>query len=411
MGIVKKYCRDESGQFAIMFSVCSTALLMMIMMAVDIAKIASTKRKVAAVTDAAALAGAQAFDSPERALIVKKYLEANGYQMFPGKFIGEPVIQFDDTTGEVFVSVGTEVELPFARMLGQSFQEVDYKSVVAYPNSIDPLTIAFVLDVSGSMGWNTSDGQIKLDVLKVATKQLFAEIDSNVRNKTSIEKYLRTGMSAFSDVLAAEQAMSWGFLDVEGAVDGLIAGGTTNSAVALENAYKQIKDDRAFRQSVDPTFNLATLDEFVIFMTDGENTAGGAPEILDEDSYETCLTMRDDGVEVYAVAFTAPTKGQLLLIDCASWDNEEADKESKRNQNRGKRCGGDNARAENGRNNARNNNGGFNDVAEAALNKCRTDVVKEKKEHFFDAEDAQSFKEIFRLIGQKINEASIRIKS
>ncbi len=411
MGIVKKYSQDESGNFAIMASVCTTVLLLVTMMAVDFAKVVSTKRKVAAVTDAAALAGAQAFDSPERALIVQQFLEANGSQMLPSKFVGEPVIRFDDASGDVFVSVATEVDLPFAKMLGNGTQQVDYKSIVAYPNSIDPLTIAFALDVSGSMGWNTKDGQVKLNVLKEATKQLFAEIDSSVRNKTSIEKYLRTGMSAFSNVLAAEQAMSWGFIDVEQAIDGLVAGGTTNSAVALENAYKQIKDDRAYRQSVDPTFNLATLDEFVIFMTDGENTAGGIPEILDEDSYETCLTMRDDGIEVYAVAFTAPTKGQLLLIDCASWDNQSVDAESKRNRNRGRRCGGENARASAGQNNARNNNGGFSDRAEEALNQCRADVVDDKKEHYFDAEDAKSFKEIFRLIGQKINESSIRIKS
>ncbi len=409
MGIVKKFWRDENGNFAIMFSVCATVLLLLTMMAVDFAKVVSTKRKVAAITDAAALAGAQAFDSPERALIVQRYLEANGYQMLPGKFVGEPVIHFDDDSGDVIVSVGTEVDLPFAKILGKNTQQVDYRSVVAYPNSIDPLTIAFALDVSGSMGWNTKDGQIKLNVLKDATKQLFAEIDSNVRNKSSIEKYLRTGMSAFSDVLAVEQAMSWGFIDVEAAVDGLVAGGTTNSAVALENAYKQIIDDRAYRQSIDPKFNLATLDEFVIFMTDGENTAGGIPEILDEDSYETCLSMRDDGIEVYAVAFTAPSKGQLLLIDCASWDDEAADKESKRNQNRGRRCGGNIGEA--GRNNALNNNNGFSDQAEAALSKCRDDVVGDKEEHYFDADDAKSFKEIFRLIGQKINEGSIRIKS
>jgi len=403
MRIVKKYGRDESGQFAIMFSVCSTALLMLTMMAVDIGKIVSSKQKVAAITDAAALAGAQSFDSPDRMMIVQEYLQANGDQMLPASISGNPDIQFDDKTGEVFVKIGTRVDLPFAKILGKSNQEVSYSSIAQYPNSIDPLTVAFVLDVSGSMGWQTKDGQIKLNVLKVAVKDLFAEIDSNVQNKTSIDKYMRTGMSAFSDVLAAEQAMSWGFLDVEGSVDGLVAGGTTNSAVALDNAYKQILDDRAYRKSVDTTFNLATLDEFVIFMTDGENTANGIPEILDEDSYETCLAMRDDGIEVYAVAFTAPAKGQLLLIDCASWDNPESDKESRRNGNRGRRCGNDNGAA--GRANARNNNGGFNENAEAALNKCRLEV------HFFDAEDAQSFKEIFRLIGQKINEASIRIKS
>lgn len=409
MGIVKKYCRDESGQFAIMFAAFSSMLLICVMVAVDYAKISNAKTKIAAVTDAAALAGAQAFDHPDRLLIVQEFLRENGHQMFPAKFSGDPVISFDDDTGDVSVSVGTNVELPFAKIMGNEIQEVDYTTVAGFPNSLDPLTIAFVLDVSGSMSWNTPDGQVKLDVLKDASKQLFAEIDSNVRNKTSIDKYLRTGMSAFNNILQSERSMSWGFADLEASIDELTAAGSTNSAVALENAYQQILDDRQFRKTVDPNFDLRTLDEFVIFMTDGENTATAVPEILDEDSYETCLNMRDDGIEVYAVAFTAPARGQLLLVDCASWDNEQTDRDSKRNKNKSRRCGGENA--VNGRNNARANNGGFSDAAEAAFDRCSANLKDDKKEHFFDADDAQSFKAIFKLIGQKINEGSIRIKS
>ncbi len=411
MNLFRQYRNDERGQIAIMFAAVSTMLLFSIMVSVDFAKVTATKTKVAAVTDAAALAGAQAFDNPDRLLIVQEFLTANGDQVLPAKIAGTPIINFDDETGEVKVSIGTELDLPFAKMLGHKKQTVNYSTVVAYPNSIDPLTIAFVLDVSGSMGWNTKDGQVKLAVLKDATKQLFAEIDDNVRNKSSIEKYMRTGMSAFSDVLKAEQAMSWGFVDVEQAVDGLVAGGTTNSAVALDNAYKQIKDDRLYRVSVDPTFNPATLDEFVIFMTDGENTAGGIQDILDQESYDTCIAMRDDGIQVYAVAFTAPAKGQLLLIDCASWDDEGVDKESRRNNNQSRRCGGGTENANGNNANANANNTGPNENALNALDICKDKILGDKKEHFFDAEDAKSFKEIFRLIGQKINESSIRIKS
>jgi len=410
MGMFRTYLKDNNGQFAIMFSLFATVLVIGAIVAVDIARLVNTKTKIAAVTDAAALAGAQAFDQVNRISIVEDFLNSNGGQILPAAFASEPQIHFDDDTGEVSVFVDTTVELPFAKVLGGDNREVGYTSIAVYPNSIDPLTIAFVLDVSGSMGEQTKDGQIKLNVLKQATMELFAEIDSQIRNKESIDRYLRTGMSAFNDVLAAEQAMTWGFVDVESAVDGLVASGKTNSHIALANAHEQIKDDRGFRQTVDPTFNLATLDEFVIFMTDGTNTAG-TPEILDEDSYEVCLAMRDDGIAVYAVAFTAPERGQLLLIDCASWDDPVEDRESKRNRNRNRKCGKRRGNSDDGLANAAANNGGFNENAAKALDKCLDEVLDDKKEHFFDADDAQSFTEIFRLIGQKINEASIRIKS
>jgi len=401
MNNFNEYTRDESGQFAIMFAIVSTLLLGMMMIAIDFNNMVATRAKVAAITDAAALAGAEAFDEAERIQIVKEFLNENSLKMLPAKLNGQPIIEFDDSTQEVSVSIGTEVELPFARMIGFKNKDVAYRSLAAYPETMDPLTIAFALDISGSMGGSTSDGQVKLAALKNATSGMFNIIEGKVRNPKSIDENIRTSVSAFHSSLAVDQDMAWGFGTTRATINGLVAGGATNTFAALENAHKQILDDRVFRRSSKPDFDIKALDEFVIFMTDGENTAGD-PVLLDDESYETCIAMREDGIEVYAIAFTAPARGQMLLLDCASWDDSSEDVRSGKPQKRRRGCKVISAIARI-----------LPDVRglQNAYERCKNKNLIDKKDHFYDASNAQNFEEIFKVIAEKINESSIRIKS
>ena len=149
----------------------------------------------------------------------------------------------------------------FSGILGEDLLNVSAKSIVSYKTEkVDPVTIAFALDVSGSMGWgtigtgNTATGTPKIDVLKQSTKILFNELEAGTPNPDLLPDSIRTGMSAYNTSLVDIQDMNWGWTHLEGAVDGLFAQGGTNSTPALDNAYKQIKDDRVFRKSHDPKF-------------------------------------------------------------------------------------------------------------------------------------------------------------
>ena len=233
MDIFKRFRRDENGNFAILFSISATLLVIGAMVAIDINQMVNAKTKVAAITDAAALAGAQAFDQPNRIQVVQEYLTENGNEYLPSTMITNPVIKFDDNTQEVHVSIDAHAELPFAKIMGLKDRAVAYKSVAAYPDAMDPLTIAFALDISGSMGWSTADGQVKIDTLKSASAQLFQIIENKVKNPSSIDKYIRTGVSAFNSGLAVDQDMDWGFETTRNTVAGLTAGGSTNTFAAL----------------------------------------------------------------------------------------------------------------------------------------------------------------------------------
>jgi len=402
----RKFRQDTSGQFAIMFSVLSTMLLGLVMVGVDTSNLISSKTKVSTLTDAAALAGASVYGKANREEVVLQFLQTNGYKMLPAKFAGDPIITFNDIDRTVAVSVSTQVDTPFASIMGMGPNNVGYKTKAGYAGLETPLTIAFALDVSGSMGDPTPDGVRKIDALKTAITSMFEVIERKAESYEVLESALRTGMSAFNEGLEDASPMEWGYRDTQAGIDNLEPDGWTNSAVALDNAYNQILNDRAFRIADDPNFDQNSLDEYVIFMTDGANTFDD-PILLDEQSYETCLSMREEGIEVYAIAFEAPEEGQLLLMDCSSWDDAVEDRDSKKIKNRGKKCG---RPAKEPNENANNGNGkkkGFD--KKIALDKCRKDVLDDKKEHYFDANDAKSFEEVFQIIGRNIEQQSIRI--
>jgi len=406
MGMIKEYCRDERGNFTMMFSLVGTVLLGGVMLAVDVNKMYATKSKVSALTDAAALAGATSFNQSDREDVVLRFLEENGHKMLPAKFSGNPEISFNDDARSVNVNVATTVNTPFAKVFGFNSVDVGYDTTAVYQGLGNPLTIAFALDTSGSMGDPTKDGIRKIDALKDSVSSMFQVIETKAGSYNALNASLRTGVSAFNSELTEDFPMSWGFKETEQVILDLNPDGLTNSGVALENAYKQILNDRDVRAKSDVSFKLDELDEYVIFMTDGANTFGD-PILIDEESYETCLAMREDGIEVYAVAFTAPEEGQLLLMDCASWDDTIEDKQSKNVKNRGKKCG---RRGNgNGNGNGANNGNGKGWDKRAAVAKCRNEVLESKREHYFDADDAKSFEEVFKQIGKNIKVESVRI--
>ena len=170
---------------------------------------------------------------------------------------------------------------------------------------------------------------------------MFVEIEDQVDDPRELVKSMRTGMSSYNTFIRSRDTMKPGWRNVNAAVNRLTAGGGTNSTPSLQFAHNQILNDRRARQS-DPNFAGRSTKEFVIFMTDGDNNR---PE-WDDSSRAICDAMKNDSIEVFTVAFAAPTKGRILLENCASSD---------------------------------------------------------KDDHFFDASNAAAFKEAFREIGKELS--------
>lgn len=347
---LKKYAKDTSGNFSILFAVGASVLMMGTAAAVDMTQMQKTQSKMNDIADSASLAGAAASEmkNSERRRVAKEAVLANMDTAMLSLIDGEPKIVFDDANKEVTVSFDIKSQPFFGGVLGKKTLPISTVSVASYAQStVSPVSISFALDVSGSMGWNTSDGKVKIQALKESVNAMFVEIEDQVDDPRELVKSMRTGMSTYNTALRTTTNMKAGWRDMNAAVKRLNAGGGTNSTPSLEFAYNQILDDRRFRQ-LDPSYRPAKTKEFVIFMTDGDNNQAG----WDTTSRAVCDKMKNDGIEVFTVAFAAPAKGKALLENCASSD---------------------------------------------------------KDEHFFDAANAAAFNEAFREIGKEIVERAVRI--
>jgi len=389
---MKRFIQNEDGNFGIVFVLAAGIVMTTLGMAVDINRMHTTNRDLQSIVDGAALAGAlkAEMSDAERIAAVEQAILENAGERYPDILNGVEII-FDDQADTISVRVMHEEDFIFGAFLNPERAEVSPIATVSYATEdLVPLTIVFALDTSGSMSSTAGSGQVKMDVLKDATSILFEELEANTRNPALLDNSLRTGMSAYNTALVDTQPIDWGYDHLEAAVDALVANGGTNSTPALQHSYDRLLDDRAFRQAQSASFKLNDLREYVLFMTDGDNNQ----PVFDEDSQALCETMRGDGVEIYSVAFSAPDKGRLLLLDCASWNEDKADVRGDRgNDGNDNKCGNNGAQGKG-----------------KAIGHCKDrDMEEDKSDYYFDAENADDFRAAFARIGREISPSNIRL--
>jgi uncharacterized protein YegL len=382
--LLKRYKTDEGGNFSIILGFTILLLILITSAALEISRLSSAKGKLQNIADSAALAGAVAADqrAADRLEQVRNIIEQNGDL---GLDMDEPEIVFNDDTQIISVSLSGRLPSFLSAFLGKKTLNTSAVSESLYaPESIAPITIVFALDVSGSMNEMTSDGDVKVETLKDSIEILFTSLEAGSKNKVKLNEKLRTGMSAYNTELVEEFELDYGWEELDESIDRLVAGGGTNSVPALQNAYDQLRADRDYRRSKGE--NVDSLVEFVVFMTDGDNNQ---PE-WDEESFEVCNAMKEDGIDIYSIAFAAPEKGEALLLDCASSNTgEETDDEDSKCLNSGAKGAG-------------KANGHCD-------GKKKKDIEEAKSRHYFDAEDAKSFKKAFDAIGESVATVYIRI--
>lgn len=404
----RKYCRNTQGNFGILFSVVIGVLALGVAVAIEVSQMHGQRAALQDMADSAALSGAYIAktDVQGREQTVRENIKFHQAYVPDLGLSTNAVVNFDDDNEEVSVTIPRSYESFFSGLIGKKNIKVSATTTVSYRSeAVDPVSIAFALDVSGSMGDFTNTGAVKLAVLKQSTKLLFDELEEASEKPELLQTSLRTGMTAYNTSVVATENFHWGWSHLESSVDALIANGGTNSTPALQGAYDQLKYDRSFRTSNDPKFQMSKLREYVIFMTDGDNNQ----PVWDTDSQAICETMRADGIEVYSIAFTAPEKGQLLLLDCASWNSgvEPTDKseyEDNPNDNED-----DNYDIEIDANGKKKKKCKAASLTANGRAKGRCKKEEEKSDFFFDAENAEAFKSAFARIGKEIAQNTIRI--
>ena len=222
-----------------------------------------------------------------------------------------PVEDNGNTIWRVAISMrGTQTLTPMARVMGRESVSVDVigKSESASGNAVQgAFSMALVLDRSGSMDWNL-EGQRKIDVLKTAVGGLLDQFES----ADPTHNYVRIGASSYSTYMTGVQELKWKPQKTRDFVNALPASGGTDSTQAFGWAVTSITAEKetnkhAKRSGQEP-------QRFIVFMTDGDNNYSSA----DSSTKILCDNAKDEGVEVYTVAFAAPKRGKELLAYCAT---------------------------------------------------------------------------------------------
>jgi len=186
--MLKQYLKNTSGNFAMMFGVAVTAIVMGAAASIDIMGIQKHKSQLQAMTDAAVLAAAvsKSENSGELKKIAQETVDANN-------LLGEDVkIELSIDNDIINVSADTTYSTQLMGMIG--FKKIPVATVSSAPIPKDtPLNVALVLDRTGSMSG------ANMDSLKSASATLietFEESNGEVKiGVVPFSNYVNVGIS------------------------------------------------------------------------------------------------------------------------------------------------------------------------------------------------------------------------
>jgi len=237
------------------------------------------------------------------------------------------------TSGKTFdVSLNTSYTMPtngMTALLG--WKEVTISvtaSARATTESKNALSMFLVLDRSGSMGEDTStinaaqplkcgntrctftvpNYVLKIDALKLAV----ANLTTQLTTADPQSMYVRTAAVSYNASMQTPTSFEWGTARALTYVRALTATGGTDSSGAMSRAYQEVI--KTSETTAHKNKNGQDPSRFIVFMTDGDNNNSSA----DTSTRATCDAAKAAGVQIFTVAFMAPTKGQTLLKNCAS---------------------------------------------------------------------------------------------
>lgn len=345
--------RDRNGNFAIMFALLAPLLLAAASISIDFSKMMGTKTRLAAIADSAALAASsamadQGLSETEAKALALRYVDAQLGTTIArdGNTSNQSaVIKIVDTpnggsahTYNVALLLGYRVPLSgLSQLIGVDEQMISASSTSeSATESLGAVSMYFVLDRSGSMdedtdtlaaasngcatssnksGKNKSNSSCKkatyltkMEALKIAVENFASQLD----DVDPDHKYVRTGGVSFNSYAQSESPMSWGTSNIVKYVNALTATGGTESSGAMDDAYQTLKTTNEDNYHKNKSGQTPT--KYIIFMTDGDNNSYWSDWFTES----TCDDAKKKDIEIFTIAFMAPSRGQQLLNYCAT---------------------------------------------------------------------------------------------
>lgn len=174
--LINDLLRDRRGGVAMIVGLAFLPLAAAIGLAIDGARNYTALSKLQGAVDAAALAGGKAKTEDEEnpAAAARMFFDAN----YPNDFMDGAVTTFnaiiDEETEQVTIRATADIPTTFMQIFGFDTMPVGAEAAVATAHT--GLELALVVDVTGSMNWTDSGGEVKIDSLKTAGHSLLESL-------------------------------------------------------------------------------------------------------------------------------------------------------------------------------------------------------------------------------------------
>jgi len=357
LSICRRFWKNRSGNFGIMTALLLPVSLATVGVAMDMTKLIEVKTSLQDAADSAALAAASALSgkgltNDQAIKLAREFMAAqiaNSVAAQDGvagdgtvsqelldKLAEATLASVERTpngSGNIFdVTVSGYYDVPmtaFTRLLGYETVRlnVSSSSQSATSDTKNPLSMHLVLDRSGSMAWNTTNTYqgtckkkyggsypctkyyTKIEALKIAV----ADLTNQLETADPDHAYVRTAAVSYNSSMQTPTKFAWGTAAVMTYVNNLPADGGTDSAKAMQTAYEAIAATSE-NKAHEAKNGESNPSKFIVFMTDGDNNYTSA----DTKTKATCDAAKLKGIEIYTIAFMAPSRGQSLLKYCAT---------------------------------------------------------------------------------------------
>lgn len=344
--LISRILGDRGGNFGLMTAFALPVILAAGGVAMDLTNMVLTKAELQDAADSAALAASSALSNDKKTVAQAKEIAESFFktQMVSSQIDGanaivdikETVIGGNAKEFKVSVTTSSTLQLnPLTRLLGQTTAAVSAASTAeSATGAKSAVSMYFVLDRSGSMGEEITHeetypcpttrrpnrmctdmvgtGLTRIASLKLASASLLTQLDTADPTAT----FVRTGGVSYNNKAQSPTDLAWGTADVRSYVNALTADGNTNSAPAFKKAYEGLTSGTEEEAHTNKPGNGQTPKKYIVFMTDGDNNQAGA----DSETKTLCDSARSEKskIEVYTIAFMAPSGGQKLLRYCAT---------------------------------------------------------------------------------------------
>ncbi len=326
----RRLAENKSGNISLLFALTLVPVLLAIGASVDFVRAYNIQDRMQADLDAALLSAVnQVGKTDNEALRSKIVTLFNARTNLNGNYtLNTEDIAIDTSKAQIVARVSSTVDTTFMMLAGIKTVPILASSTAAggETKTKSALSMYLVLDQSGSMGENTNTRYsttcykkrkgyydctkyfTKIESLQIAGKDLLDQIATADPEK----KYARLGAVSYNREMQKASPLEWGTTSAAAYVAALRDGGGTDSSEAFRTAYESL--NKSGENSAHASMNGQTPTKFIVFMTDGANNATSSDTV----TKTWCDKARLANMEVFTIAFMAPSRGQALLKYCAT---------------------------------------------------------------------------------------------